>query len=219
MWNLYIICNLLNLCFFSRKISYHVFVMRCSLLMLKFTLMKQEVQINFICPLLKQLFFKGTFILVDHHYGIYFPMILSAAHHFILSSQSWNNIWSRIQLLRCSLYGVSFYCSQYFFPVYHSFPLYIVFLGTTNPLLLTPRIDLHVIYLCFCMCYCLIKKTIVFLYCNFKQGMIPDKPLWFLITPSAGSSFLLMLLYFIVIYTVFYESVEINEIEIEIYRY
>ena len=66
------------------------------------------------------------------------------------------------------------------------------------------------------MCYCLIKKTIVFLYCNFKQGMIPDKPLWFLITPSAGSSFVVMLLYLIVIYTVFYESVEINEIEIEI---
>ena len=45
--------------------------------------------------------------------------------------------------------------------------------------------------------------------------MIPDKPLWFLITPSAGSSFVVILLYLIVIYIVFYESVEINEIEIE----
>ena len=45
--------------------------------------------------------------------------------------------------------------------------------------------------------------------------MIPDKPLWFLITPSAGSSFVVMLLYLIVIYTVFYESVEINEIELK----
>ena len=45
--------------------------------------------------------------------------------------------------------------------------------------------------------------------------MIPDKPLRFLITPSAGSSFVVMLLYLTVIYTAFYESVEINEIEIE----
>ena len=135
----------------------------------------------------------------------------------LLTCCQFKNLISHIQLLRYSLYGVSFYCSQYFFPVYHSFPLYIVFLGTTNPLLLTPahRFACN-IYICLCrpMCYCLIfKKTIVFWYCNIKQGMIPDKPLWFFITPSAGSSFVVMLLYLIVIYTVFYESVEINEIE------
>ena len=38
--------------------------------------------------------------------------------------------------------------------------------------------------------------------------------MWFLIIPSAGSSFVVMLLYFIVSYTVLYEFVDINEIEL-----